>query len=129
MRRVEALIAQRLQVTWLPLLPIVVADEAEARPGPDTRCMPWKLDTGCALSCAAWRYQLKALALAVSEEHLRRDQVGARYGSAETESLACRRANLWLYSNIPSLRARPLRLPLPYGLPFKDRPHPSPAGA
>src|SRR5262245_50646133 len=84
MRRVEATIAQRERVTWFPLLPVIATSPSEDEPGSTARCMPWKLDTGCALSCAAWGDQLEALGARVA---LGRRRLGEGFATLSFEKL------------------------------------------
>lgn len=112
--------AGRRVVTWYPLLPVTLTEPDAAIPADDAPCRPWKFDSGNALDAVAWRFHLDQAGLAPSAR-LRSTTVRARAANDAVELLPIRKACLWLVSNIPALRGRPLRLPLYRGLPFYDR--------
>jgi len=107
-------------VTWYPLLPVIVTEPKALIPADDAPCRPWKFDSGNALDATAWRFHLEQAGLDPSAR-LRSKTVRARAANDAVEVLPIRKACLWLVSNIPALRGKPLRLPLYRGVPFYDR--------
>jgi hypothetical protein len=124
MREVLASYAGRTLRTCYPLLPGILTEPGEEE-APLDQCRPWKVDTGNALGAVTWRFHLEQAGLD-PEHNLLPHSVSILSANSAAETLPIRRANLWLVSNIPSLRSRPLRLSLGIGFPFYNRPHPNP---
>jgi hypothetical protein len=112
--------AGRRVVTWYPMLPVILTEPDVVIPADGAPCRPWKFDSANALDASAWRFHLEQAGPDPSAR-LWRETVRTRSANDAVEVLPIRKASLWLVSNIPALRDKPLRLPLYRGLPFYDR--------
>jgi hypothetical protein len=106
-------------------LPMLVTDPG-LRPDPRARPQRWALDTRFTGEAYAWRHHLMEVGLdpdVLRSGHTRLTPVG---GTAQEFPL--RSADLWLVSNIPTLRKIPYRIELGDGVALRDSPSlPDPA--
>lgn len=104
---------------WSVVLPIVLADPAAASPAV-TAAEDWVLDTGNRGEAFAWREHLVRAGLDPDAGRMPQPMTIRTVSGRMT--VPVRDADLWLVSNVPSLRATPYRISLHRGLPFHDVP-------
>jgi hypothetical protein len=105
---------------WSVSVPALVTERNLAIPPAPDFGQRWRIDRGCTGDTYAWRASLLEAGL-----DPRRNIVGttrAVFGGGSTrEDLLVRTGALWLFSNIPALRAEPIRLALVPGITFVNR--------
>jgi hypothetical protein len=98
-------------------LPALLSEPAPERRPRDMEPQRWVFDSGCSGEGLIWRRHLVESGLDPS-----RLRVGSHTIHGVTGSLQApiRSSSLWLFSNIPTLRLHPYRIPLNPGIPFRD---------
>jgi hypothetical protein len=107
------------QLHWTVVLPVVVADPGLSVPPSQAPVQDWVLDTGHRGASLAWRRHL--LDAGLDPDAFRSAGViNITTAVGGKTALPVRKADLWLVSNVPSLRGATWRLELDPGIAFKN---------
>jgi hypothetical protein len=107
-------------VHWSVVLPVIITDPNLPFPPPNAPVQDWVLDTGNRTTAFAWRRHLLDAGLDPDVLHF---SGGANITTSMggKANVPVRLADLWLVSNLPTLRGAAWRMELDPGIPFHDK--------
>jgi hypothetical protein len=103
---------------WSVSLPVVPTEAGLETPPARVRPQRWVLDTAFSGEALSWRHHLEEAGLNPDESLSGPVPFAGALGGGE--DLPIREADVWLFSNVPGLRDRPLRLELSEGIAFPN---------
>lgn len=109
---------------WSVSLPATAAASELDAPLEGVVPQRWVFDTACTVDACAWRVHLEEAGLNPPIKLAGKTTAYSAFGTRE--EFPIRKADLWLFSNLPALRDKPFRVTLNPGVSFFDRPCPRP---
>jgi len=102
-------------------LPVLIAEPGLDAPPDNTPVQAWALDTGMSGDAFCWRFHLEQAGLDPDSRRFHRlARVTTAVHLDRPVMLHIRKADIWLVSNLDSLRGTPYRIELAQGIVFRD---------